>query len=1163
MFRKSVLFLSIFVLFFTEHSNTQTVLSGVVSDSDSDPVQNALVQLIDQVDTTIVFQDITNENGEYFIQVTSVNGQQSRQPDSYKLFQNYPNPFNPSTVIFYELAKPTNVKIVIHNILGQKIKTLVDGFQSNLYGKVIWDATDDKGNGVSAGVYIYSLIADGHRINKKMLLLDGYQGRSRSGNIPSQINYFSTAENTNKTVSNSFLLKVSGDQIQTYREYLQLTDNMELDITVLRTINKNAVFIDTTKTKINIISVDTTSYSKPIYNIQFEGEIPELKAGSVIVDSSGLGKIYVVIEDGKLEKRADVISVIQGSLDFLLQNTELQVATPQNRTKQQTTAIENKLPLVSNELYGKINEEEIYIPFDDTTLVLEIPFDNETIWEDPSGDFSITIPEGSLYFKTAVDFQTIYSNRDLVLSLISPVLSIGAFEYLKLVTYSDMDLNLKVHFHAEDSYEISEEKVELASYFHTIPIGYVILTLKITLNLNFNINVDASMDITTGYEVKNNFVLGLEVPDGPLSEPNYYEEFIKIEESILSPQLEADLTFIERLEIVPDVELYLYGIVGANGELIPYQEFILNAYAFNDLVDWDCEFAIGLDGRVSLDLSAFHFDEATIEIVSKYLTGPRYPLYSAPHLELLSGNNQVGTAGERLSDPFRVIATDNFGNLCLLPVNVYWDVTQGGGQLDALNSYYTYADGYAENYYVLGNSEGENRVTSYLKKADGSIHNENIFISTAEESGSDGLVAYYPFNGDATDESGNNNNGTIIGGVTPAEDRFGSPYGSMQFNGIDGYIEVPNSISLQSPSSEITIAAWIYLDGFPSGQVEVAGIVNKTKTQEYGQYNFNYQAWSTPVLAYSQNAGIQGYVSQINPLLFSTWYFVAITNDGNTITLYLNDSIVGTSPVSGQINPDSNSLTIGLDTPGETEYLHGRLDDIRIYNRNLTFDEIMTLYHESGWATGQETGTVTDIDGNVYKTIKIGNQWWMAENLKVTRYRNGDPISNVTDVADWTNLSSGAYCNYDNDVNNVGTYGSFYNWYAVDDARGLAPEGWRVPTDDDWKELEMYLGMSQAELDLFDAWRGTNEGGKLKETGTTHWLSPNTGATNESGFTALPGGQRNGWGIFTELGHTCVFHTSTLDGNDSYRRYLDNTHSSINRYSTWKICGYSIRCLKN
>ncbi|MDF1546840.1 MAG: fibrobacter succinogenes major paralogous domain-containing protein [Bacteroidales bacterium] len=153
-----------------------------------------------------------------------------------------------------------------------------------------------------------------------------------------------------------------------------------------------------------------------------------------------------------------------------------------------------------------------------------------------------------------------------------------------------------------------------------------------------------------------------------------------------------------------------------------------------------------------------------------------------------------------------------------------------------------------------------------------------------------------------------------------------------------------------------------------------------------------------------------------------------------------------------------------------------------------------------------ETGTVTDADGNVYKTVKIGTQIWMAENLKTTKYHNGDAIPEVTGITEWGDLTTSAYCNYDNNAASATTYGRLYNWYAVNDSRNIAPSGWHIPTDADWETLKTYLGGS----DL--------AGGKLKEAGTGHWQSPNLGATNESGFNALPGGVRGLNGIFGYIG---------------------------------------------
>lgn len=211
----------------------------------------------------------------------------------------------------------------------------------------------------------------------------------------------------------------------------------------------------------------------------------------------------------------------------------------------------------------------------------------------------------------------------------------------------------------------------------------------------------------------------------------------------------------------------------------------------------------------------------------------------------------------------------------------------------------------------------------------------------------------------------------------------------------------------------------------------------------------------------------------------------------------------------------------------------------------------------------EELTTVTDYDGNVYQAIKIGDQWWMMENLKVTHYRNGDPIPNVTDNGAWGDLTTGAYCDYNNDPANVATYGRLYNWYAVDDGRNIAPEGWHVPSDTEIKQLEMYLGMSQAEADAED-YRGTDEGGKLKETGTTHWNAPNYGATNESGFSALPGGGRYPGGMFHDVGGDALYWSSTESFSDrAWRRRLNYEYSQIHRNYIIKQNAFSVRCVRD
>lgn len=187
--------------------------------------------------------------------------------------------------------------------------------------------------------------------------------------------------------------------------------------------------------------------------------------------------------------------------------------------------------------------------------------------------------------------------------------------------------------------------------------------------------------------------------------------------------------------------------------------------------------------------------------------------------------------------------------------------------------------------------------------------------------------------------------------------------------------------------------------------------------------------------------------------------------------------------------------------------------------------------------------TIKDIDGIVYKTIKIGDQLWMAENLKVTHYGNGDKIPCLKDEDEW-DTNNGAYCYYDNDANNINKYGMLYNWFALNDKRNLAPLGWHIPSDKEWQTLIDYLGGEAL------------AGGKIKR---------NEGVMDESGFAALLGGYRYNHGLFEGIGTNSYFWSSTeSNGGNAWHRYL--YHGTENVYrddSGWKQGGYSIRCIKD
>jgi uncharacterized protein (TIGR02145 family) len=212
----------------------------------------------------------------------------------------------------------------------------------------------------------------------------------------------------------------------------------------------------------------------------------------------------------------------------------------------------------------------------------------------------------------------------------------------------------------------------------------------------------------------------------------------------------------------------------------------------------------------------------------------------------------------------------------------------------------------------------------------------------------------------------------------------------------------------------------------------------------------------------------------------------------------------------------------------------------------------LMLFSVNGYTQDMESTTVKDYDKNVYRVVTIGTQIWMAENLKVTHYRNGEPVPLVTDNSKWASLSDGAYCTYDNKPGNAKSYGFLYNWYAVSNSGGLCPAGWHVPTANDWKKLEATLGGVGG------------AGGKMKEKGTAHWEMPNAKADNSSGFTALPGGSRTSDGIFETIRETGHWWTSNeFSVTSAWHRSIYCNAGFIDNIYGYKTDGYSVRCLRD
>jgi uncharacterized protein (TIGR02145 family) len=431
-----------------------------------------------------------------------------------------------------------------------------------------------------------------------------------------------------------------------------------------------------------------------------------------------------------------------------------------------------------------------------------------------------------------------------------------------------------------------------------------------------------------------------------------------------------------------------------------------------------------------------------------------------------------------------------------------------------------------------------------------------------------GLIAYYPLNGNAEDHSGNGNNGTILNAIQSG-DRFGDPNGCYRFDGNSGterYIS-----SHIGRHATLSFSVW-FKSGIPTTlypNILNFGSNNRLDRTMLGNHTSYIQANKMGTI--SSGAVVGGtYTSFLNSSLKfndDTWHHaVVMFVENDKMYLYLDNSFVGESAFTPN-NPSDDLLYIGRqinDNAGSVlheSHFNGSIDDIRIYDRALSKAEIDILYNENGY----KKNILSDSDGNIYNTVKIGTQVWMAENLKTTKYSDGTTIPNVTVNATWETLTTPAYCWYNNDIANKQGYGALYNWYTIDAStngnKKVCPTGWHVPSDDEWKTMESYLGMNQTELNNTE-WRGTTEGGKLKATGVSHWTSPNTGATNETGFNALPAGARTN--DFYNLGNYANFWTTTLyDANLALWRGLRYDGSTIRRVGYSKLAGLSIRCIKD
>ncbi|WP_299054808.1 FISUMP domain-containing protein [uncultured Polaribacter sp.] len=486
----------------------------------------------------------------------------------------------------------------------------------------------------------------------------------------------------------------------------------------------------------------------------------------------------------------------------------------------------------------------------------------------------------------------------------------------------------------------------------------------------------------------------------------------------------------------------------------------------------------------------------------------------------------------------------------------------------------------------------------------------------------DGLVAYYPFNGNANDESGNGNNGTVNGNVILSENRNGNlisaydwPNSNSGFSS-SAYISLPN-LSSAFTNGLFSISLWVMKYPNPTNaDPRILGI---------GESGLIFDRSTSSIKVY---LGL-GLDVKSNPVGENQWAHIVYTNNGESgqSFFYLNGNLIHqrtTTPKLAIVSNTSKPWELGRKSTSAFNGFGGKLDDIGIWNRVLSEQEIQNLYNSSSTNGGDillngtvsaennqiknvadptdaqdavtlslllskieglqdqidalqtqsNSGTLTDQDGNSYPYLTIKDQTWTVKNAEIATYRDGTPIPQVTDDTEWSNLTTGAWCYYDNDP----TKEKLYNWYAVmgihdndenTPNKEFAPEGWHVPSDTEWTTLEDYLIGNGYNYD------GTTTGNKIAKAmaSVTGWnnsttegaVGNNQNTNNSSGFNGLPIGYCNNNGLFGGKSIDAYFWSSSEFNSDTawYSLLFNNNSNHIIDHYFSKKSGFSVRFVRN
>lgn len=508
-------------------------------------------------------------------------------------------------------------------------------------------------------------------------------------------------------------------------------------------------------TAIEIVSqsVSTNDFGTE-YTLNVEATNPEkIKKGNVIVDYANGGRLWIIKDAPGSNRtsgtvnRTSGITAILGSIDTFFTNAIVEVATPTNRAKNASTN-PNKLesgkfklysgtdPLVTVNLPNiSINEQSVA---DGVTLsvnnnTVNVNLSNVQLYSNNSNTFNVSIPEGSLEVNNAVDMR--YKYLPLSTVLVGVPVNIGSLQEFDSSIYTTIDTNVKLDIEATTNGTVNlidPIEKELGSYIKVIPIPpYFAASVKVTLKAKLTVTSEAQLNITPEISTKNNFEARASY-DGLFSLPTFEPPFYENVETNLANSINGDFNLNQRLEIIPEVEVYAFGLLGPKGELITYQEFNANANIQNAPLTWDTEIDLGVDYNTSLDVSIFHIDALSNSIGSLSGNVFNYDLFTSPNSASVTlGNNQTGDINSTLTTPIEIEVKNSAGET-VAGVPVFFETTDGSFTSDYE---ITDAGGVVTNSWTLGSTVGEQNASVYVKDGNGNtIQTTEIALSATAES---------------------------------------------------------------------------------------------------------------------------------------------------------------------------------------------------------------------------------------------------------------------------------------------------------------------------------------------------------------------------------------------------------------------------------------------